>query len=488
MPGPSEVQPSRHDRGADRWPQRSSLQRRELLYAASRWLATLGLTLMVVPAAHAQRCDLAWSHFGLMQDRVAPAMASDTDARRIVLFGGTPSSNVATWEWFGSAWHHYSVAPTPLRYAHAMAYDAAHHRTVMFGGLRQPPANSPLGDTWAWDSPSRTWTLLTAVGPSARSHSAIAYDTARQRLVLFGGDDGAPGGDTWEWVGAGWALISPGGVGEPSARWGHAMVYDAARQQIVLFGGYDGEFRSDTWVWDGTRWTQVSPGGPLDPPPRRNHSMAYDAGRMVTVLVGGWYGADAGDTWEWDGTAWRRQDGIPGQPPAGSDRAMAYDPDYGGAVLLGSFIPHTDTWRLSLREPVRINHSPVSRAVCPHTQVAFGVAATGYEPLQFQWRHNGIPLPGGPYDALLVLEDPTLADAGLYDVVVSDGCTSATSAPASLSVWATDFTGDGRTDIQDFLAFLQFFASGHPRGDFNGDGSLNVQDFLSFLWGFASGC
>ena len=35
-----------------------------------------------------------------------------------------------------------------------------------------------------------------------------------------------------------WRMLSP--TTSPPARRGHAMAYDAARQRIVLFGGFDG--------------------------------------------------------------------------------------------------------------------------------------------------------------------------------------------------------------------------------------------------------
>src|SRR5262245_60363669 len=70
-----------------------------------------------------------------------------------------------------------------------------------------------------------------------RSNAAMAYDSDRQRMVLFGGNLGSAGlfGDTWEWDGASWAHRSAAVV--PPARTNHAMVYDAARRRVVLFGG-----------------------------------------------------------------------------------------------------------------------------------------------------------------------------------------------------------------------------------------------------------
>src|ERR1035441_987092 len=71
----------------------------------------------------------------------------------------------------------------------------------------------------------------------------------------------------------------------PSGREAPAMAYDAARQQVVLFGG-QGETSfnqfADTWVWDGTTWAQKFP--TIHPSARVLHAMAYDAARQQVVL------------------------------------------------------------------------------------------------------------------------------------------------------------------------------------------------------------
>ena len=52
-------------------------------------------------------------------------------------------------------------------------------------------------DTWEWDG--ENWTQVDDIGPSARKWLAFAYDSSRNRAVLFGGlsEDG-PSGETWE--------------------------------------------------------------------------------------------------------------------------------------------------------------------------------------------------------------------------------------------------------------------------------------------------
>ena len=50
-------------------------------------------------------------------------------------------------------------------------------------------------------------------------------------------------------------------VNAPSVRWAGMMAYDSARKRVVLFGGTTTGFQSttlnDTWEYDGKDWTQI---------------------------------------------------------------------------------------------------------------------------------------------------------------------------------------------------------------------------------------
>jgi Galactose oxidase, central domain len=88
------------------------------------------------------------------------------------------------------------VAP-PVRWGHAMAYDAAHAQVVLFGGYGGSGAD--LNDTWTWDGTD--WTQRTpAHSPAVRENPAMAYDAGHAQVVLFGGArEGGYLGDTWTW-------------------------------------------------------------------------------------------------------------------------------------------------------------------------------------------------------------------------------------------------------------------------------------------------
>lgn len=74
--------------------------------------------------------------------------------------------------------------------------------------------------------------------PSPRKGHAMVYDNARERVLLFGGNmkDRNPSGETWEWNGGDWNLLTESG---PAPRSSHAMAYDSARDRVVLFGGWN---------------------------------------------------------------------------------------------------------------------------------------------------------------------------------------------------------------------------------------------------------
>jgi hypothetical protein len=78
-----------------------------------------------------------------------------------------------------------------------MAYDAATHTAVLFGG--QSNSLFPLGDTWTWDG-TKWAKQAPATHPAARLSPSMAYDAATSTVVLFSGE-GAAGflDDTWAW-------------------------------------------------------------------------------------------------------------------------------------------------------------------------------------------------------------------------------------------------------------------------------------------------
>jgi len=268
-------------------------------------------------------------------------MAFDSIRAKTLLFGGFEqgysgmSKTNEVWEWDGTSWAKRGPSDPEgdgapqARWQGSMAFDAAAGKAVLFGGWG---TSAQLGDTWLWNGES--WAKgPTSGAPAARSRHAMAYQAVRQRVLLFGGESGGGVSDeTWEWDGGSWEkrCTAPADCPSiPTARSQHTMAYDSYRDRIVLFGGiaaasdgHDcdagpiGSGCTATWEWGvwGTPtcgsagipcWKDVTPSGP-NPPTRGGASMAYDPVRRRTVLFGGaWMGGgrNGNDTWEWDGTS-----------------------------------------------------------------------------------------------------------------------------------------------------------------------------------------
>jgi pimeloyl-ACP methyl ester carboxylesterase len=216
-------------------------------------------------------------------------MAYDAARGQVLLFGGYNGTNLDdTWMWDGTNWTQKNPAnsPSPTFPVAGMAFDSARGQVVLFISNPNPFAGSVFSDTWVWDG--MNWTKKNPLNsPPPRTSPGMAYDTAHGQVVLFGGNDaiGNPSilNDTWVWDGTNWTKKSP--MNSPSRRYQQAMAYDSARGQVVLFGGEDGNTPSDTWVWDGTNWTKKNP---ANSPSQRNLSaMAYDSAREEVVLFGG---------------------------------------------------------------------------------------------------------------------------------------------------------------------------------------------------------
>lgn len=267
--------------------------------------------------------------------RVNHAMAFDAARGRVVLFGGSDLAGrfADTWEWDGLRFAERTPAGSPSAYDPALVYDAARAEVLLF----TPP------ETWAWDGVR--WTLRASLPiPGDRVGYAMCYDSVRARVVLFGGFSyGSWLDDTWEWDGTAWSYRTV--AIRPQGRSGHAMAYDPDRQRTVLVAGTNdlsyphSSPYGDTWEWDGTQWQRVANSGPA---PRTGHTLAYDPVRRRIVLFGGiqhfWANPPTvyADTWEWDGSAWR-QVPVTRSPPPRDGHAVAEDPLGRGLVLFGGF-------------------------------------------------------------------------------------------------------------------------------------------------------
>jgi len=285
-------------------------------------------------------------------------MVWDGARSNVLLFGGVDRQDLRdTWIWDGTSWRPRVVEPAPFaRHAHAMVFDAARARVVMFGGYSLV---APLNDTWEWDGAA--WIALKpAHSPPALRDHAMAYDPLRKRTVLFGGraghDNGNMTNDTWEWDGQDWTLVKTRPGPGPAPCYDHALVFDAGRGKVALLGGNDpkGFPLSDAWEYDGT-W-KLRPALGKTPWPRTEFVSLWDPVRRAIVIFGGAQrrADESGDSWVSTADGWTRADVAPGIARIGS--AAVFDEVRGAVLLFGGltgYEPLADTWRGFLPEGPR---------------------------------------------------------------------------------------------------------------------------------------
>ncbi|MBL9030655.1 MAG: hypothetical protein JNM80_02985 [Phycisphaerae bacterium] len=288
------------------------------------------------------------------------AVAPDPVRGTVVLFGGYDGNGylAGTWEWIGGAWvqRHPTISPAGRR-LHQMVYDTVRQRVLLFGGLTETGAIK--GDTWEWDGATGQWTPLPGPGPSPRYSHAMAYDSARGKAVVFGGLVASSFDDTWEFDSASgvWSERSPNTT--PPARHWSSMEFDPTTGRSMLFAGFNGERLADTWEWDGVDWTERHP--IITPPGRAYHCMAFDPSRGRIVLFGGLGEAYLSDTWEWDPSLGSTGSWIWNSilgPEVRYGHGLAFVG--GSVVLVGGFNGTSylaDTWELTAASPANCDGS-----------------------------------------------------------------------------------------------------------------------------------
>jgi hypothetical protein len=220
--------------------------------------------------------------------------------------------------WPGYRWHSVSIAPAPpLDYTAQMVYDTRREEAVLF---------SSRGETWTGNDTA--WTRKSPThSPQVGGWFHMAFDVSRGLTVLLHPSwDPVSRTDSlalWEWDGMDWNNVPQTGLWPRGFR-GFAVAFDSRRGKLVLFGGEtyvvsDYQWFDETWEYDGAvrQWALRSTSGPGS---RIPGGMVFDATRGVTMLAAGWYAPSGGtsqrydDTWTWDGFTWTQH---PARLPSG---------------------------------------------------------------------------------------------------------------------------------------------------------------------------
>ncbi|HEX2059228.1 MAG TPA: kelch repeat-containing protein, partial [Thermoanaerobaculia bacterium] len=283
--------------------------------------------------------------------RTLARMAWDVPNGVGVLFGGRGAFDDATgvahasdetWLWNGARWvERFPRTVPPARSAHTMVFDSTRGRVVMFGG-RQEPADRDsepvfLNDTWVWKDDN--WTKLeSAENPSPRHFAGLAYDSDRDRIILYGGTEYAADGinlqqdhETWEFDGSQWTKVTD----EPKVA-KPLLAYDPVLKKVIMVGLSESGLDRVMYAYDPAShtWSQYPTATTLPTCVNEGH-LTFQDGRLT--FIGGVCGPTNTPTgqevFEFDGTNWVKVVGNTTVRTVGE--ASAYDPLRDQVVLFG---------------------------------------------------------------------------------------------------------------------------------------------------------
>jgi len=134
--------------------------------------------------------------------------------------------------------------------------------------------------------------------------------------------------------------------------------------------------------------------------------------------------------WQLNGT------NVPGAIGATLPLKNAQPSQSGGYTLFASnAIATSSSMPVSVlvTEPLAVTRSPANTSVSPGTNVVFTAGVNGSPPPRFQWKLNGLPIPGAQQSTLNIDEVQT-EDSGIVSVALFNGIETVESARAALSV------------------------------------------------------
>ena len=216
----------------------------------------------------------------------------------------SPSFSAAAWELLSGP-----VDAPAAQWGVCAIHDPLGHRMLLID-----PESA--GDLWSLSlragiQPQWQRSFIAGGLPEHRNGVSLVYDSARHRVLLFGGgtyvDERTTRmhADVWALSlrrGGGWTQLDPAPGPAPAARAGHLAVYDAHRDRMVVFSGITADSNlTDTWALElgGTpTWRRLEPAGSA-PRPRYESAAVYDPwGRRMLIHAGYRYTeGQLDDTW-----------------------------------------------------------------------------------------------------------------------------------------------------------------------------------------------
>ena len=294
----------------------------------------------------------------------------DPIRRRLILFGGQAGgffSDVWAYDIAANQWTQLAPegAGPSARYGHSAVYDKKRDRLVISHGFTTA---GRFDDTWAFSLTVNQWTNVTPSGtrPLQRCLHHAAYDEANDQFLLFGGCSSGfgkcPQDDLWSFDlnRQTWTQL-PGG---PPARERYAMAFDSKRERLIIFGGSGANLLNDTWSYDvqAKAWTSLEATGDVPSPRSRVEGVYNDALDAVFWFGGSTDAGLSGELFRLDLAALGKIDYV----------VNAFSLE-GGSVAPGELV---SLFGSGLSQPVTFNGLPAAVSFASATQVNVRIPET----------------------------------------------------------------------------------------------------------------
>jgi len=350
-------------------------------------------------------------------------------AGRFDFVDGLALSGIARWN--GTSWSPLASGITTWVYALTI-----YNSELIVGGLFSVAGGVSARNIARWNGSE--WQPL---GAGLSGAGATVYAVAVHDGDLYAGGEFAFGGGpnasrcVGRWNGTNWEALGTGMqyFGTPTVR-----ALASYNGELIAAGSFNragSVFANNIARWNGTSWNTLADGVDL-----RVEALAVYQGELFacgTFLNAG--GAPASRIARWNGSNWQ---------PLGSglnNGAYALTTFNGELIVGGDFTTAGNTisaylarWGPTIQPPA-ITQQPAPRKLLSGATATFTVAASGGEPLNYQWRKNTQPLTddgrilGANSDALTIT-NINLLDTANYDCLIANDCGQALTTPARLSV------------------------------------------------------
>ena len=248
------------------------------------------------------------------------------------------------------------------RHLEDVAYDTKRQRLILFGGIElQKEHWIEPSSVHEWDG--LKWTVSQAAGPTGRRACALVYNESTQETFLFGGVSTGkiqPDSvllDAWKWNGKSWKIIKTTcPVKEPAA------IYDPVNKRILVYGDANNKTAGDNklpaifelWAFKDDRWEKLAADGPNTTGSRK---ICYDVARKKLVVPV--FHDNKLFVWEWSDGAWTKTEIDKDCPGYRSRFALAYHPVERATYLFGGLSAQrkelSDLWKWDGRQWSKID-------------------------------------------------------------------------------------------------------------------------------------